>query len=128
MGRLTKAPELRYTASNTAVCSFTLAVNRRFAKQGEERQADFINCQAWQKTAEFISKYFDKGSMISIVGRIQTRTWDDNEGKRHYATEVIAEEVYFTGEKRSEHNGNADYSHGDAYEPAVDGSEDDLPF
>lgn len=91
MGRLTKDPEIRYTQNNTPVCNFTLAVDRRFSK---EKQADFINCQAWQKTAEFISKYFQKGSMIAVVGRIQTRTWEDNEGKKRYITEVIVDEAY----------------------------------
>jgi single-strand DNA-binding protein len=98
MGRFTKDPELRFTATNNIpVCSFTLAVDRRFAKG--EQQADFINCQAWQKTAEFISNYFYKGKQIAVVGRIQTRTWDDNDGKRRYATEVVVEEAYFTGSK-----------------------------
>lgn len=100
LGRLTKDPELRYTTTNnTAVCSFTLAVNRRFARAGEERQADFIPIVAWDKLAEFCGKYFLKGRQVAIVGRIQTRTWDDNEGKRHYVTEVIAEEAYFADSK-----------------------------
>ena len=95
MGRLTRDPELKYTAvNNTAVCTFSLAVPRRV--KGE---VDFISCQAWQKTAEFISKYFQKGSMIAVVGRIQTRTWEDNEGKKRYITEVIVDEAYFTGSK-----------------------------
>ncbi len=99
MGRLTKDPELRYTSNNIAVCSFTIAVDRNFVKQGEQKQADFINCQAWRSTAEFISKYFAKGRMIAVVGAIQTRTWDDTEGKKHYATGVVVNEVSFTGEK-----------------------------
>lgn len=100
MGRLTKDIELRYLpADNKPVCSFTLAVDKRFSK---DKQADFINCQAWDKTAEFISKYFSKGSMIAVVGRLQNRSWEDKEGKKHYATEVIVEETYFTGEKRAE--------------------------
>jgi single-strand DNA-binding protein len=101
MGRLTKDPELRYTSSNnTAVCSFTLAVNRRFSKQGEEKQADFIQIVAWDKAAEFCGKYFQKGRQVVVVGRIQTRTWDDNEGKKHYVTEVVAEENYFADSKK----------------------------
>ena len=100
MGRLTKDPELRYTSTNnTAVCTFTLAVNRRFSKAGEERQADFIPIVVWDKQAEFCGKYFLKGRQVAIVGRIQTRTWDDNEGKRHYVTEVVAEETYFADSK-----------------------------
>ncbi len=105
MGRLTRDPELRYTsANNTAVCSFTIAVNRKFSKQGEERQADFIPIVAWDKTAEFCSKYFTKGQQVAVVGRIQTRTWDDNEGKKHYVTEVIAEEAFFADSKKGEGN------------------------
>jgi single-strand DNA-binding protein len=103
LGRLTKDPEMRYTSTNnTAVCTFSLAVNRRFARQGEERQADFISCQAWDKTAEFIGQYFKKGSMIGIVGRLQVRAWDDKEGKKHFVTEVVVEETHFTGEKKAE--------------------------
>ncbi len=103
MGRLTKDPELRYTStSNQAVCSFTLAINRRFARQGEERQADFIPVVAWGKTAEFCSKYFQKGQQVAVIGRIQTRTWDDVDGRRHWVTEVIAEEVYFADSKRDD--------------------------
>ena len=101
MGRLTKDPEVRYTqATNTMVTSFTLAVNRRFVKQGEERQADFINIVAWNKTAEFVSKYFKKGQQVGIIGRIQTRNYDDEQGIKHYVTEIIAEEVYFAGDKK----------------------------
>ena len=100
MGRLTKDPEVRYTqTNNTMVASFTLAVNRRFAKEGEQ-QADFINIVAWSKTAEFCSKYFKKGQQVGIIGRIQTRSYDNQEGKRVYVTEVIAEEVYFADSKK----------------------------
>ena len=103
MGRLTKDPDVRYTQStNTQVTSFTLAVNRRFVKQGEERQADFINIVAWNKTAEFVSKYFKKGQQVGVIGRIQTRNYDDEQGTKHYITEVIAEEVYFAGDKKEE--------------------------
>lgn len=102
MGRLTKNPEVRYTQStNTLVASFSLAVNRRFIKQGEERQADFINIVAWGKTGEFCQKYFTKGQQVGVIGRIQTRTWDDEQGQKHYVTEVIAEEVYFAGDKKN---------------------------
>ena len=99
MGRLVKDPELKYTPSNNAVVSFTIAVDRRFVKQGEERQADFINIVAWRTTAEFVAKWFTKGKLISLVGSIQTRTWEDNEGTKRYATEVVADEVYFAGDK-----------------------------
>ncbi len=103
MGRLTKDPETRYTQStNTQVTSFTLAVNRRFVKEGEERQADFINIVAWNKTAEFVSKYFKKGQQVGVIGRLQTRNWEDEQGQKHYVTEVIAEEVYFADTKKEE--------------------------
>ncbi len=101
MGRLTRDPEVRYTqTNNTLVASFSLAVNRRFARPGEERQADFINIVAWSKTGEFCSKYFKKGQQVGIIGRIQTRNWDDEQGQKHYVTEVIAEEAYFADSKR----------------------------
>jgi single-strand DNA-binding protein len=103
MGRLTRDPEVRYTqTNNTLVASFSLAVNRRFAKQGEERQADFVNIVAWSKTGEFCSKYFKKGQQVGVIGRIQTRTWDDEQGQKHYATEVVAEEVEFISTKNND--------------------------
>lgn len=121
IGRLTKDVDIRYTQSNNIpVASFTLAVKRRFAKEGEQ-QADFINIVAWNKTAEFCSKYFKKGQQIGAVGRIQTRTWDDENGQKHYVTEVVAEEVYFAGEKKEEH--------GEAWEPSnAEVYDNDLPF
>ena len=101
MGRLTRDPETRYTqTNNTVVSSFSLAVNRRFARQGEERQADFVNIVAWSKLGEFCSKYFKKGQQVGVIGRLQTRTWDDDKGTKHYVTEVIAEEAYFADSKR----------------------------
>lgn len=102
MGRLTRDPELRYTTTNnTAVCNFTLAVDRRFQRQGEEKQTDFIPIVAWGKLAQFCEKYFKKGRQVVVVGRIQLSYWDDNEGKRHYRTEVVAEEAYFADSKPS---------------------------
>ena len=101
VGRLTANPELRATPSGANVCSFSVAVDRRFVRQGEERKADFINCVAWNKTAEFISNYFTKGRFIGIVGSIQTRDWTDQNGNKRYATEVIVEEAYFTEGKAS---------------------------
>jgi single-strand DNA-binding protein len=122
LGRLTKDPETRYTQStNTQVTSFTLAVNRRFVKQGEERQADFINIVSWNKTAEFVSKYFSKGQQVGVIGRIQTRNYDDEQGVKHYITEVIAEEVYFAGEKKEK----AQNDPTDDFEIT---NSDDLPF
>ena len=102
MGRLTKDPEVRYTSTNnTAVCNFTLAVDRRFTRQGEEKKADFIQIVTWRNLAEFCSKNFNKGQRVAVVGSIQTRTWDDNEGKRHYITEVVADEAYFADSKKT---------------------------
>ena len=101
IGRLTKDPELKYTPSNVAVTSFTLAVDRKFARQGEERGTDFINIVAWRSTAEFVAKYFTKGRPMAVCGSIQTRTWDDNEGKRHYVTEVVADEISFVESKKA---------------------------
>ena len=101
MGRLTRDPEVRYTqTNNTLISSFSLAVNRRFARQGEERQADFINVVAWSKLGEFCSKYFKKGQQVGVIGRIQVRNWDDEQGQKHYVTEVVAEEAYFADSKR----------------------------
>ena len=91
---------IRYEQRNILVSSFSLAVNRRFVRQGEERQADFINIVAWSKLGEFCSKYFKKGQQVGIIGRIQTRTWDDDQGQKHYVTEVVAEEAYFADSKR----------------------------
>ena len=100
MGRLTRDPELRYTPSNVAVVSFTIAVDRNFVRQGEQRQADFINVVAWRSTAEFLAKYFVKGQLLALSGSLQTRTYDDKDGKRVYVTEVVADEVYFAESKR----------------------------
>ena len=136
MGRLTKEPEVRYTQnSNTLVCSFTLAVSRRFTRQGEERQADFINIVAWSKLGEFCQKYYHKGQQVGIIGRMQTRNWEDEQGQKHYITEVVAEEAYFADSKR---DGEASSSNFDATFGAMpsvgSGSDfeissgDDLPF
>ena len=99
MGRLTKDAELRMTQNGVAVASFTLAVDRRFAKEGQQ-QTDFINCVAFRNTAEFIAKYFTKGRMICVAGSLQSRTWEGQDGKKNYVTEVMVEEAHFTGEKR----------------------------
>lgn len=142
MGRLTRDPELQQTPQGTPVCRFTVAVNRRFAKEGQQ-QADFISCTAWRQQAEFISKWFAKGSMIALVGNIQTRSWDGQDGKKQYATDVIVDEVYFTGSKNetgTNVNGgyqaapqaaaaDAPYDEFDSSGfAAMGGSEDDLPF
>lgn len=131
MGRLTRDPEVRYTqTNNTLVASFSLAVNRRFVRQGEKRQADFINIVAWSKLGEFCSKYFKKGQQVAVTGRLQTRTWDDDQGQKHYITEVVAEEAYFADSKR---DGAVDNTFGSIPMPTPDSdfevsSGDDLPF
>ncbi len=104
IGRFTRDPELRTTQSGISTCSFTIAVDRNFVRQGEERKADFIGCVAWRQTAEFISRYFKKGNLIALEGSIQTRTWDDNEGKRHYVTEVVVDRTHFVESKRDQSN------------------------
>jgi single-strand DNA-binding protein len=104
LGRLTADPELRSTQAGTSVVQFTVAVDRNYAKQGEEKQTDFISCVAWKQTAEFISKHFGKGRMVAIEGRLQSRTYDDKNGSKHYITEVIVENVSFTGEPKPQDN------------------------
>lgn len=99
MGRLTRDPELKYTPSNVPVVSFSLAVDRNFARQGEQRATDFINCVAWRNQAEFLSKYFIKGQLLALSGSIQTRQYDDKDGKRVYVTEVVADEIHFAERK-----------------------------
>lgn len=125
MGRFTKDPELRYTTNNTPVASFTLAVDRRFKQEGQQ-QADFVPCLAWNKLAETISNYCEKGRKIAVVGRIQTRSWEDDNGK-HYVTEVVAEEMYFCETKKPEQQPTEPQVHGAApgYFPVED---DGVPF
>lgn len=132
MGRLTADPELRQTPQGTAVTSFTIAVDRRFRREGGQ-QADFISCVAWRQTAEFICRFFQKGRMIAVEGQLQTRSWDGQDGKRQYATEVVIDNAFFTGQK-SEGNSNATQNTG-AYQSNFNSSEtpgkggaDDLGF
>ncbi len=99
MGRLVADPELRTTTTGKSVCTFRIAVDRSFVKTGEQRQADFITIVAWENTANFISRYFAKGSMIAIQGSIQTRSYEDNSGNKRTAVEVLAREVSFCGSK-----------------------------
>lgn len=98
MGRLTRDPEIRLVGNDISICNFTIAVDRKYKKDDGSPTADFINCVAFRKTAEFIEKYFGKGKMIAVVGSIQTRTWDDDDGERHYITEVLVDEVNFCGD------------------------------
>lgn len=126
IGNLTKDVEVRYTqTNNTMVASFSIAVSRKLKKDGEQT-ADFINIVAWGKTAEFVSKYFSKGMKIAIVGRIQTRTYDDDKGVKHYITEVVAEEVYFAGDKKENNTDNIETTTND--NEFIGNSDDFLPF
>ena len=104
IGRLTRDPELRYTSSNLPVASFTVAVNRSYTNQAGEREADFINVVVWRKQAENIKNYLKQGSQIAIDGRIQTRSYDDSEGKKRYVTEVVADNVQFLDSKGSKND------------------------
>lgn len=127
LGRLTKDVDVRYTqTSNTMVASFSIAVNRRFIKQGEERQADFFNVVAYGKTAEFISKYFKKGQQVVVIGRLQNRNWTDEQGQKHYITEIIAEEVYFADSKKD--NTTNDVPDEEIFVPNFIDDGSDLPF
>ncbi len=143
MGRLVADPELKHTPSDVAVTSFTIAVGRKFAKPGEERQTDFIDIVAWRNTAEFVSKYFKKGQLIAIEGSIQTRTYQDKEGNKRKAFEVVANSVEFAESKKSSDQSyspeiaakpvekNADfetYSSGKDDDFQTIESDDDLPF
>lgn len=138
-GRLTAAPELKQTQSGVPVCSFSIAVNRR-AKAGEERVADFFNVTAWRQTAEFVSKYFRKGSSIIVVGSLQNRSWTDQSGQKHYATDVVADEVSFVDSRAESDAIAADNAAAGDYVPAAYtapaavpsfedvGKDEDLPF
>ncbi len=121
MGRLTRDPELRRTGSGIAVASFTVAVDRDYVgKDGGERETDFIDCVAWRQTGEFVSKYFSKGSMIVVSGRLQIRNWTDKEGNKRRSAEVVADNVYFGESKRSSES-NSSYG-GNAYGGNSNGS------
>ena len=115
MGRLTRDPELRRTGSGIAVASFTLAVDRDFSpKDGGERETDFIDCVAWRQTGEFVSKYFTKGSMAVVSGRLQIRSWTDKDGNKRRTAEVVADNVYFGDSKRDDQAGGSSFG-GNAY-------------
>lgn len=145
IGRLTRNPELRYTSSNIACSTFTLAVNRDFTNQNGERESDFINIQVWKKLAENIKNYLTKGSQVAIDGRIQTRSYDDQNGNKRYVTEVVAENVQFLDSKKdgqanevqNKSQNNLQVSQTDPYadmgrQVSMDDypniSDDDLPF
>ena len=121
MGRLTRDPELRRTSSGIAVASFTVAVDRDFGgRDGGEKETDFIDCVAWRQTGEFVSKYFTKGSMIVVSGRLQIRNWNDKDGNKRRNAEVVADNVYFGESKRSSdsnsaYGGNSSYGNSNNY-------------
>ena len=153
IGRLTRDPELRYTGSNTPVATFSLAVNRNFQNQNGEREADFINIVVWRKQAENVKNFLTQGSQVAVEGRIQTRTYDGQDGQKRYITEVVADNVEFLGSKNSSNNSNnsgssknaepTPYDFGDMPEPkgtdvdsnpfadfgaSIEISDDELPF
>ena len=130
MGRLTADPELRQTPNGTSCASFTLAVDRDYKPEGGEREADFIPCVAWRGTADFVSKYFSKGRMAVVSGRLQVRKWQNKEGENRYTTEVVADNVYFGDSKKEESSGG---NYAPAYPTAPNqgyevSADDDLPF
>ncbi|MBF2642716.1 single-stranded DNA-binding protein [Listeria seeligeri] len=153
VGRLTKDPDLRYTPAGVAVATFTLAVNRTFTNQQGEREADFINCVVWRKPAENVANFLKKGSLTGVDGRVQTRNYEGNDGKRVYVTEIVAESVQFLepknnnaeGATSNNYQGEANYSNNSKTTPyradssqkkdsfanegtPVDINPDDLPF
>ena len=132
VGRLTRDPELRTTAGGVSVCSFSIAVNRRFKNAEGNYDADFINCVAWRQQAEFLAKYFAKGRMVGVVGSIQTRNYDNKDGQKVYVTEISVEEIYFAGsgdERNEAHNEIPPMPALPQNEGFVPGpADDDLPF
>lgn len=121
MGRLTRDPELRRTSSGIAVASFSLAVDRDYAAQGAERETDFIDIVAWRNTAEFVSKYFSKGRMAVVSGRLQIRNWNDKEGNKRRSAEVVADNIYFGDSKRDNTQSDSfggGYQANQSYQPA----------
>jgi single-strand DNA-binding protein len=138
MGRLTYDPELKSTPSGVSVIRFQVACDRNYQKSGEDRQADFIDCVAWRQTAEFVSRYFRKGSMIAVEGSIQTSNYTDKDGNKRKQVEVVANNVSFCGSKAESGNDRGEYAQAapsytnadnSDFEEIVDGDEgDDLPF
>lgn len=141
MGRLTADPELRHTPNNVAVTSFTIAVDRTFAKAGTERQTDFFDVVAWNKSAEFVSRYFRKGQLVAVQGRMETRSYEDKNGVKRKVYEIIAENVHFAEPKRDSAGGAAPARYEEPSQPAasfsntgagdfaeITDTDDDLPF
>lgn len=135
LGRLTKKPEIRYSqANNTKIAMFSLAVDRKYTKPGEERETDFFNILAYSKLAEFAEKHLNQGQKIIVCGRVQNRTWTDKNGITRYTTEVIAEEMYFADSQKKTDENNSDTNQPSNIEPiptddgTITGNDDDLPF
>lgn len=124
MGRLAKDVEIKQTPNGVSVATFSIAVNRRYAGKDAKQTADFINCVAWRQTGEFIGRYFRKGSMIAVVGELQTRSWESQDGKKQYATEVLVNEAYFTGSKAE--TGTTEAPKGSNYEQASEDEWEDV--
>ena len=135
IGHMTADPELKQTANGVNVCSFSIGVTRKYTTRGEQPQTEFINIVAWRPTAEFIARYFRKGSAICICGSLQTRTWTDNNGNKRYATDVVADEASFV-ERKSESVGRTDSYSAPAFNTPISeapkfeeiAGDDDLPF
>ena len=128
MGRLTRDPELRRTGSGVAVTSFTLAVDRDYAPEGQERETDFIDVVAWRNTAEFVSRYFTKGRMAVVEGRLQVRDWKADDGSKRRTAEVVADSIYFGDSKRDD-SGRPVTAYPEPAEIAeLDEDDDELPF
>ena len=125
MGRLTADPELRNTQSNIPVTSFTLAVDRSF---GKEKQTDFLDIVAWRNTAEFVSKWFRKGMLVAVSGRMQTRTWEDKQGNKRKTVEVVADEVFFAEGKRAQEEGSGAFAMPPPDEDFLPGDDIEMPF
>lgn len=125
MGRLTREPELRHLEMDKSVCGFTIAIDNGY---GDNKRTDFVNCVAWNKTAEFISKYFAKGKMIIVIGRVTSRSWETQDGHKRYVTEVIANEVNFGETKAARQTGTQQSMQDDNGFIPLDENDDDLPF
>ncbi|HGD4976566.1 TPA: single-stranded DNA-binding protein [Streptococcus agalactiae] len=131
VGRMTKDAELRYTPSNQAVATFSLAVNRNFKNQSGEREADFINCVIWRQQAENLANWAKKGALVGIIGRIQTRNYENQQGQRIYVTEVVAENFQLLESRNSQQQTNQSGNSSNSYfgnANKMDISDDDLPF
>ena len=127
MGRMTRDPELRFTPQNTPVASFSLAVERDYQPGGSERQTDFIDCVAWRKTAEFVSKHFQKGSLAAVSGRLQIRDWTDRDGGKRRSAEVAVDNIYFAERKQTQPAAGVDVST-TTYTELGDDEGGELPF